>query len=130
MFAEALAEGAVKMGMPSALAQRFAAQTILVSILTAVYSMLKSLVFLIIRLSNRTAMVLTGCRLFIARWREASSTVKGRSVYSRRDHGVRTSCIGKRRAQGSRHGGRGGSHTKSKRTRAQLKKKKKKQDCL
>lgn len=37
MFAEALAEGAVKMGMPSVLAQRFAAQTILVSIFTAVY---------------------------------------------------------------------------------------------
>lgn len=32
VFAEALAEGAVKMGMPSVLAQRFAAQTILVSI--------------------------------------------------------------------------------------------------
>lgn len=30
MFAEALAEGAVKMGMPGALAQRIAAQTILV----------------------------------------------------------------------------------------------------
>ncbi len=32
VFAEALADGAVKMGMPSALARRIAAQTILVSV--------------------------------------------------------------------------------------------------
>lgn len=43
VFAEALAEGAVKMGMPSALARRIAAQTILVgNILYKVYNILQS----------------------------------------------------------------------------------------
>lgn len=46
MFAEALAEGAVKMGMPSALAQRFAAQTILVSIFPTLYVMFESFIFI------------------------------------------------------------------------------------
>lgn len=37
LFAEALAEGAVKMGMPSALAHSIASQTILVSIIMCVF---------------------------------------------------------------------------------------------
>lgn len=39
LFAEALAEGAVKMGMPSALAHSIASQTVLVSFTVGVFSL-------------------------------------------------------------------------------------------
>lgn len=76
LFAEALAEGAVKMGMPSALAHSIASQTVLVSFILAelIFTAAPSAVS-----GPRFMSVTVGCPLSgrwesVARFREASSS--------------------------------------------------------
>lgn len=124
LFAEALAEGAVKMGMPSALAHSIASQTVLVSLTMC------TLVFHKSSLQNSEPWVskhsfwklpcAAGCWEIVTWFREASGSASLWGLHAGRNNHLRAARTGTGQREGVDHECCGVCHRESQGTRPQV----------
>lgn len=124
LFAEALAEGAVKMGMPSALAHSIASQTVLVSLtlcsLLFYNSSLQSSDSCVSKYNIWKLLFAAGCWEVVTWFREASSSTSLGSLHARWNNHIWASHTGTRRCEGVNHECCGVRHRESQGTRPKV----------